>query len=46
MKKDQKACQDGMAKLLDLEYRAMQRQSNRSQQAQEAKGCNSRLATR
>lgn len=29
MKKDQKACQEGMAKLLDSEYRAMQRKSNR-----------------
>ena len=28
MKKDQKTCQEGMAKLLDSEYRAMLRESN------------------
>ena len=31
MKKDQKTCQEGMAKLLDSEYRAMQRENKRMQ---------------
>jgi len=30
MKKDQKNCQEGMAKLLDSEYRAMERQAKRA----------------
>jgi len=29
MKKDQKTCQEGMAKLLDSEYRAMQREAKK-----------------
>ena len=29
MKKDQKTCQEGMAKLLDSEYRAMQREAQK-----------------
>lgn len=29
MKKDQKICQEGMAKLLDSEYRAMQRETKK-----------------
>ena len=29
MKKDQKICQEGMAKMLDAEYRAMQREAKR-----------------
>ncbi len=31
MRNDQKVCQEGMAKLLDSEYRAMQRENKRMQ---------------
>lgn len=31
MKKDQKSCQEGMAKLLDSEYRAMQKERKRQE---------------